>query len=67
MVLSCFCCSSKLFSLAHEEGQNLCSVLIEQLTCSETPMVTIGVLVEVGTYKEQRARREENAQDIYHF
>jgi hypothetical protein len=45
----------------------ICSVLIEQLTCSETPMVTIGVLVEVGTYKEQRARREENAQGIYHF
>jgi len=41
MVLSCFCCSSKLFSLACEEGQNLCSVLIDQLTCSENPMVTL--------------------------
>jgi hypothetical protein len=67
MVLSCFCCSSKLFSLAYEEGQNLCSVLIDQLTCLENPMVTIGVLVKVGTYKEKRARREENAQDFYHF
>jgi hypothetical protein len=67
MVLSCFCCSSKLFSLAYEEGQNLCSVFIYQLTCSENPTITIGVLVEVGNYKEQRARREENAQDIYHF
>jgi hypothetical protein len=67
MVLSCICCGSKLFSLACEEGQNLCSVLIDQLTCSENPMLTIGVLVEVGKCKEQCARHEENAQDNYLF
>jgi hypothetical protein len=45
-------------SPAREEGQNFCSVLIDQLTCSENPIVTVGVLVKVCTRKEQCARRE---------
>jgi hypothetical protein len=44
--------------LAREEGHNFCSVLIDQLICSGNPMVTIGVLVNVCTRKEQCARRE---------
>jgi hypothetical protein len=44
--------------LAREEGQNFCSILIDQFTCSGNPMVTFGVWVKVCTRKEQCARRE---------